>query len=136
MAKLRHLALATQDPDATAAFYEQNFEFKRMRSAEGKWGYGHILSDGHINLAVLKFVTDEAAGVEKGRHYVGLHHIGFEVDDVLGYAARVEEAGAVARHDINDALGLSEEMIVKGEFKFAGPDGVVFDLSEPGVWKV
>jgi catechol 2,3-dioxygenase-like lactoylglutathione lyase family enzyme len=136
MAKLRHLAIATDDPDRTARFYEDVFEFTRLREAKGKWGHGYILSDGTINLAILNFETDEAAGVEKGKAYVGLHHIGFEVDDVDALAARVQDAGAVARHDINDALGLSHEMQVKGEFKFSGPDGVVFDLSEPGIWKL
>ena len=25
---------------------------------------------------------------------------------------------------------------IKGEFKYAGPDGVIFDLSQPGVWQL
>lgn len=136
MAKLRHLAIATGDAERTAEFYERVFEFTRLRRAEGKWGHGYILSDGTINLAILNFATDAAAGTERGKDYVGLHHIGFEVDDIEALAQRVEAEGAVARHDINDALGLSHEMQVKGEFKFSGPDGVIFDLSEPGVWQL
>ena len=66
MAKLRHLAIATDDPDATAQFYVDVFEFTRLRTAQGKTYHGHILSDGTINLAILKFETDEAAGVEFG----------------------------------------------------------------------
>lgn len=136
MAKLRHLAIATDDPDRTAQFYVDVFEFRKLREAEGKWGYGHILSDGTINLAILKFVTDEAAGVEKGMDFRGLHHIGFEVDDVEGAAQRVEAAGASARSDIDEALGIPHDGPIKGEFKYEGPDGVVFDLSQPGVWKL
>jgi glyoxylase I family protein len=136
MAKLRHLAIATEDPDRTAQFYVDVFEFKRVRTAKGQWGFGHILSDGHINLAILKFVTDEAAGVEKGAGYRGLHHIGFEVDDVTGTADRVEHAGARARNDIDAALGIPHDGPIKGEFKYEGPDGVVFDLSQPGVWQL
>jgi methylmalonyl-CoA/ethylmalonyl-CoA epimerase len=94
------------------------------------------LSDGTINLAILKFVTDEAAGVEKGVGFRGLHHIGFEVDDVDGTAQRVEAAGANARTDIDDALGIPHDGPIKGEFKYEGPDGVVFDLSQPGVWQL
>ena len=134
VAKLRHLAVATKDPDATAQFYIDAFDFEKVRSAEGPWGHGHILTDGVMNLAVLCFVTDEAAGVEVGRDYVGLHHIGFEVDDVDGFASRVEQAGGAARNDITEALGIPHDGPVKGEFKFEGPDGVVFDLSEPGIW--
>jgi glyoxylase I family protein len=136
MAKLRHLAIASDDPDATAQFYVDVFDFTRIRAARGKTYHGHILSDGTINLAILKFETDEAAGVELGASFVGLHHIGFEVDDTEDAAARVVAAGAVARHDINDALGLDTSVHVKGELKFSGPDGVIFDLSEPGIWRV
>ena len=136
MAKLRHLAIATDDPDRTAQFYVDTFEMRRVRSARGQWGWGHILSDGTINLAVLCFATDAAAGVERGTGYRGLHHIGFEVDDVEAAATRVEAAGCPARTDINDALGIPHDGPIKGEFKYEGPDGVVFDLSPPGVWQI
>lgn len=135
MAKLRHLAVATHDPDATAKFYMDVFDFTHLRSAEGAWGHGHILTDGTINLAVLQFVTDAAAGAEKGVGYVGLHHIGFEVDDVDEAMGRVEGAGARSRDDISHALGIPDDAPIKGEFKYEGPDGVVFDLGEPGFWQ-
>ena len=48
------------------------FEFRMVRTVESVWGNGHILSDGTMNLAILHFSTDEAAGVERGRHYEGL----------------------------------------------------------------
>jgi methylmalonyl-CoA/ethylmalonyl-CoA epimerase len=136
VAKLRHLAISTQDPDRTAQFYVDAFEFREVRAVEGPWGRGRILSDGTINLAILHFITDEAAGVERGRDYVGLHHIGFEIDDVETAARRVSELGARSRGDIDDALGLRHDGPVKGEFKYEGPDGVVFDLSQPGVWQL
>ncbi len=136
MAQLRHLAIATDDPDGTAQFYIDTFEFVKMRSPSGVWGRGHILSDGTINLAILQFSTDEAAGVEKGVGYRGLHHIGFEVDDVDAAAKRVSAAGCRPRNDIDDALGIPHDGPIKGEFKYEGPDGVVFDLSQPGVWEL
>ena len=79
---------------------------------------------------------DDAAGAEFGKTFVGLHHIGFEVDDVEDATKKVVASGAVARHDINEALGLDTTVHVKGELKFSGPDGVLFDLSEPGIWQV
>jgi methylmalonyl-CoA/ethylmalonyl-CoA epimerase len=136
VAKLRHLAIATSDPARTAQFYIDAFEFKLVRTAEGVWGSGLILSDGTINLAILRFDTDDAAGAERGRHYEGLHHIGFEVTDVDAAAKRVSELGARPRHDIDAALGLTHDGPVKGEFKYEGPSGVVFDLSESGVWQL
>src|SRR5204862_2914728 len=70
VAKLRHLAIATDDPDATAQFYVDVLGLSRVRTAQGAAHYGHILTDGTINLAILRFTTDEAAGVEKGRSFV------------------------------------------------------------------
>jgi len=136
MASLRHLAIATQDPDTTAQFYMDAFDFKPVRRASGAWGYGHILTDGTLNLAILRFTSDAAAGVERGSSYSGLHHLGFEVDDIEASAERVEKAGGRPRQDINDGLGLKADGPVHGEFKFEGPDGVIFDLGEQGFWQL
>lgn len=133
MAKLRHLALATDDPDATAQFYVDSFDFSRVSSVNARWGHGHILTDGNISLSILKYLDDGAAGVEKGATFVGLHHIGFEVDDVVLFGDRVEAAGGVDRRDISAALGIPRDASIK---EYQGVDGVVFDLAGPGVWNV
>jgi hypothetical protein len=76
-----------------------------------------------------------AAGVERGRHNEGLHHIGLEVnDDVEWVPARVSALGARARHDIDEALVIPHDGPVKGGFRYEGAHGVAFDLSPPGVW--
>lgn len=136
MAKLRHLALATQDPDATARFYMDVFGLTWVRKAGGDWGYGHILTDGTLNLAVLRFTSAPAAGIEKGTAFVGLHHIGFEVDDVEGTISALSAADGVERRDIDEALGVTHAATTRGELKFEGPDGVIFDLGTPGFWQL
>src|SRR5262249_38538788 len=136
MAKLRHLAIASRDPDATAQFYMDVFGFSKLRTTERPTHYGHILRDGTINLAILKFKTDGAAGIERGAGYSGLHHIGFEVEDVTAAAARVTAAAGSPRTDIDEALGIRADDVRKGELKYAGPDGVLFDLGEPGFWQL
>jgi methylmalonyl-CoA/ethylmalonyl-CoA epimerase len=134
MAKLRHIAIATEDPDTTANFYREVFDLAHLRDVEGKWGYGQILSDGTINVAVLKFVTDEAAGVEKGASFAGLHHLGFEVDDIDASVTAVQQHGGRLRPDITEALGIPHDGPVKGEFKCEDPTGVIFDLGLSGFW--
>jgi catechol 2,3-dioxygenase-like lactoylglutathione lyase family enzyme len=129
--KLRHLAIAADDPDATARFYVDAFQFERVRELRAEWGYGHVLTDGTISLSVLRYTADAAAGAERGTAFVGLHHIGFEVDDLAAFAKRVEAAGATTRHDISDALRIPLDAAIK---EYQGPDGVVFDLGGPGVW--
>src|SRR5579871_1322271 len=61
MAKLRHLAIAAKDPDAMAEFYKKAFDFKEVRKTDGPLAYGYHLSDGTIDLAILKFKTDQLA---------------------------------------------------------------------------
>ncbi|MEO8694022.1 MAG: VOC family protein [Acidimicrobiales bacterium] len=133
MAKLRHLAIATNDPDATAQFYVDSFKFSRVSKVNAVWGFGHVLTDGSISLSILKYLDDAAAGAERGAAFVGLHHIGFEVDDFAAVARRVEDAGGHDRRDISDALGIPRGASIK---EFEGVDGVVFDLGGPGVWNV
>src|ERR1051325_2916620 len=58
MAKIKHIALATQDPDATAKFYVDVFGLKQVGRIDNPNTSGYYLSDGDINLAILKFKND------------------------------------------------------------------------------
>ena len=131
MAKLRHLAIATHDLDATTRFYVDSFDLARVRSFEARWGRGCVLTDGTISVSILEYFDTAAAGSERGTTFAGLHHIGFEVDDVDVCSRRVHGAGGQSRFDISDALGIPDDAPIK---EFEGPDGVVFDLGGPGVW--
>lgn len=128
MPKLRHIALATQDPLKTAEFYKKAFGFKEVgrTGTPGKadqiaWGF--YLSDGTLNMAILKFQKVDQLG--KGLDYVGIHHFGILVDDLDEYMKTCEELGAPCfmKQDPNASNSFFET-------KFRGPDGVVFDLSE------
>ena len=131
MAQLRHLAVATHDLDATTRFYVDSFDLARVSSFDAPWGKGHVLTDGTISISILVYFDTSAAGSERGTTFAGLHHIGFEVDDVDAYSRRARRAGGRSRTDISDALGIPEDAQIK---EFEGPDGVVFDLGGPGVW--
>src|SRR6185437_15006167 len=83
MAKIRHIALATNDPIKTAEFYKQAFDFKEVGRTgnpddPGGIAWGIYLSDGTLNLAVLKFKNVDQLG--KGLDYVGIHHFGVLID--------------------------------------------------------
>ena len=88
------------------------------------------LSDGVINVTLLKYKSDEAAG-ERGRGYVGPHHVGFLVDDLDEARSRVEQHGATF---FMGAPGAAPG--VKGtthfEEKYRDPDGIIFDISGHG----
>src|SRR6266545_2346270 len=85
MTRIKHIAIRTPDPEKTAAFYKEVFGLKEVGQART----GCYLSDGYINLAVLKSRdegTAESPRDEPG--YAGVHHFGFMVDDVDGRASR------------------------------------------------
>ena len=132
---LRHIAIASKDPDKSAEFYKKVFGFKLVRTTDRPTQYGHVLTDGVINLAILDFKDPKAAGVEFGTAFEGLHHIGFEVESPAEAGKAVVANGARRREDINEALGMKKGVTARGEMKYTGPDGVLFDLSEPGFWK-
>ena len=60
-AKIRHIAIATQDPDQIAHFFKQALGLKQVGVANSDLATGYFLTDGYINLAILKFKNDYAA---------------------------------------------------------------------------
>ena len=125
MAKLRHIAIAAKDPDAMADFYVKAFDFKIVRSNDGPLAYGHHLSDGTIDLAILRFKTDQLG---KGMDYAGLHHFGILVEDVDAFTKKLESLGA--EHYIDQGHGAQQAGYF--EKKFYGPEHILFDIAEHG----
>ena len=121
--RLRHIAIATQDPETTARFYQEAFGFAEVGRTDTPLATGVYLSDGELNLAVLRFHTDQLG---RGLDYVGLHHFGVHVDDFDGTRSRVTQAGGVQKTE------RPEGDTSFFETKFVGPDGVVFDIAEHG----
>jgi methylmalonyl-CoA/ethylmalonyl-CoA epimerase len=92
----------------------------------GKAGIGCYVSDGTINVALLKY-EDEVPGFQKGYH--GLVHFGMWVDDLEVATKKVTDAGATyfgGRPDNNSNTFY--------EVKYKTPDGVIFDLTHNG-WR-
>ncbi len=134
MAKIKHIAISTQDVDKTAKFYIDVFGMKEVAKVDGPGATGYYLTDGDINLAILNFRNDAVAGVERGRGWSGIHHIGFQVDSLEAAAEKLADAGSKRRDDVNEALGVGHGRRAGGnvEVKYSGPDGVMLDVSETG----
>ncbi|WP_394779865.1 VOC family protein [Undibacterium sp.] len=125
--KLRHIAISVPDPWKSAEFYQQAFGFKKVGETDSSLARGVYLSDGVMSIALLNYKTDQAAGEERGKDFVGLHHIGVWVDDIVAARADAESAGGTYY------MG---EVPVKGnifyEVKYRDPDGVIIDLTDHG----
>jgi len=127
MAKLRHLAIACDDIEATAKFYEDVFGMERVGDSYSSMADGIYLSDGVINLAILDYKSDEAAGAERGKDYVGVHHFGFWVEDLKQAEKSIEANGGEFFFDLpvdKDSLYF--------EKKYRDPNGIIFDISHNG----
>src|SRR5207253_5815068 len=94
------------------------------------------LPAGHLHRPILTFKPDAVPGVERGKDWSGLHHFGFQVDNMDETAERLTAAGSPKRDDVNHALelGHNAERRYGGnvEVKYSGPDGIMVDGSESG----
>ena len=131
MAKIRHIALTTENPAKAAAFYEKAFGMEIIRTSDNG---AVFLSDGYINLAILNWKTEKDADVgPNGANYNGIHHIGFQVDDLDEAIQDLEGANG---KQLSTREGLDRTMAPAGprnvEMKWGGPDDVVIDISQTG----
>jgi predicted enzyme related to lactoylglutathione lyase len=126
MARLRHFAVCVKDLDKAARFYEEVFGLRRVEREDLDIGSAIYLTDGVINLALLNFKGEQGSGLADAAGFVGAHHFGFQVDDLVETQRRIEKAGGKFFFDLGDER--------KGNFerKFKDPDGVIFDISKHG----
>ena len=121
--QLRHIAISVPDKEKAAAFYEEAFGLERVSESR----VATRLTDGVMNLTLLQFETQEDAGDERGKDFVGVHHFGFWVDDEGDAIADVESNGGKYHPGPTGAAAPQN-----AEVKFRDPDGVVFDISTHG----
>jgi catechol 2,3-dioxygenase-like lactoylglutathione lyase family enzyme len=115
MARIRHVAFYTEDPEREANFYCRAFGLKRLRQSEN----GSIwISDGYINVALIKRSKS-----------TGINHIGFLVENLESAQKQLREVMPNAEFE------MPHENVTAAEFKLQDPDGNALDVSERG-WAV
>ena len=121
MARLKHIAIRTRDVAKTAAFYKEAFDLQEV----GKGRSGVYLSDGHINMAILKLRTPTSPA--------GVDHFCFQVDNLEKAVERVSDLGGgqltdMARINPTDPSHPQSYF----EVKVTGPDEQEIDVSDTG----
>jgi len=114
MAKIKHLAMITLDPDALAKFYCDVFDMKIIERGKGGEVY---VTDGYLTLALL---NNKAEGKPNG-----LNHFGFHIDDPDEIERRLAKFGVAkpAKRPADRPYA---------ETRATDPDGNNFDLSVHG----
>ena len=119
MARIRHLAILTEDVEKLVNFYTHSFGLEIVDGV----GTATYLTDGHLNLAIIPIGPERE--IEGDHLRVGINHLGFEVDSVDAVVPICEEWGAateVAKRPPNR----------EAEFRVHDPDGNPIDLSQHG----
>ena len=84
MARIRYLAINSNNPEALAEFYKTHIGMEEL----GRSGQGDIsLTDGYFNLTFLK----QRPELNELRRDMGVHHIGLEVDNIADIVARYQK---------------------------------------------
>ena len=122
MARIRHLAILTEEVDKLVKFYTSIFGLKIVHGV----GTATYLSDGHINLAIIPIGPERE--IEGPQLRPGINHFGFEVENVDALREACNELNASS--DIDKRPPNRE-----AEFRVHDPDGNPIDLSQHG-WPI
>jgi hypothetical protein len=84
------------------------------------------MSDGEINLALLQYKSEVGSGLKSPSDFVGIHHFGFQCEDMDAQQKQIEAAGGKFFFDLGDPDDDDFER------KFKDPNGIIFDINWKG----
>ena len=123
-------AIRTPNAEECAEFYRDVFELEPLRGKSG--AAAHCLTDGRVTLAVLPWSIPVFEGMSIKRP--GPDHIGFHVESLDAFKARVAEVAGMNPYLAGVPLGGSPESDVRKRF-FAGQASGKWQMSDPdGNW--
>jgi len=135
MARIRHIALVTDDPAKTAEFYKEHFGLTELYRRPGDTGEkGVWLSDGYIYFAILKYGEPGAPKLGPGQSsdLRGIHHIGFYVEDEQATAKGLRDANyspvPIPKTERAETTPMGDAV----NLKYLGPDAVHIDIRSRG----
>jgi methylmalonyl-CoA/ethylmalonyl-CoA epimerase len=89
------------------------------------------VTDGTMNIILVRGELFSPEAV-KAPGYVGVHHIGFQVDSRPEWEERVAAHGGTKIEGQEEEMTADQAAAAGFEVKWRTPEGIVFDLSEDG----
>jgi catechol 2,3-dioxygenase-like lactoylglutathione lyase family enzyme len=117
MNRIVHIAVKVDDLKTTSEFYQKVFGFAPMDNAKVRDHTSFHLSDGTIDLALIKYDSEQSAESKAAGPGPCIHHLGIEVDDVQEYMAQIRQFGCEI---------ISDPGVIP--VKFRAPGGTVLEI--------
>ena len=125
MSRIVHLALKVDNLDRTAHFYREVFGFKEMNTAKVRDHTSRHLSDGVLDVALIKYdAGTESAESKAAGEGPCIHHFAVEVDDIKEATRQVKAYNCEI---------ISDPGVIP--IKFRAPGGTVAELVPVGRYK-
>ena len=130
MAKIRHIALTTDNPRQVAECYKSAFDLEEIRESEN----GEVfLADGYINLARMTCKTERDA--DDGpivTNCKGVEHRVCQLDSLDDPTQTQEAVNGKALNSREGLASMPGDAPRNYEMKWSGPNDVVIDVSHTG----
>ena len=117
MSRIVHIALKVEDLEKTTRFYEHVFGFQPTETAKVRDHTSRHLSDGMIDLALIKYDSEESAEARASGAGPCIHHFAIEVDDLEQSVAEIRKHGCEI---------ISDPGVIP--VKFRAPGGTVAEI--------
>jgi lactoylglutathione lyase len=125
MSRIVHLALKVEDLERTTEFYRKVFGFSEMNTERVRDHTSRHLSDGTIDLALIKYdAGTQSAESRAAGDGPCIHHFAVEVDDLDEATRAVRSFGCMI---------ISDPGVVP--VKFRAPGGTVCEIVPKGRYK-
>jgi lactoylglutathione lyase len=122
MNRIVHLALKVDDLERTTEFYRKVFDFKEMNTAKVRDHTSRHLSDGMLDVALIKYDAGTASAESRAAgEGPCIHHFAVEVDDIKASTKQVKAYGCEI---------ISDPGVIP--VKFRAPGGTVCELVPKG----
>ena len=117
MPRIVHIALKVDDLEKSSEFYEKVFGFMHTDTGKVRDHTSRHLTDGAIDLALIRYDSEESAEAKAAGLSPCIHHFAIEVDDLQQYLAEIRKFGCQI---------ISDPGVVP--IKFRAPGGIVLEI--------